>query len=80
MAFEIYNMTGTFFENGYKESESDNRPNYTGNIKVSDKEYDIAGWTKTSKNGKDYISIKVSEKGDYEGKKPKDNVSGNLPF
>ena len=80
MAFEVHDMTGTFFENKYKESESDNRPNYTGNIKVKDKEYDIAGWAKTSKNGFDYISIKVSEKGDYEGKKPKDNVSGDLPF
>ena len=57
MAFEVHDMTGTFFNNSYKESESDNRPHYTGNIKVENKEYDIAGWTKTSKNGKNYISI-----------------------
>jgi len=51
---------GVLFPNQYKES-GDTKPDYLGNVNVNDSEWSLAAWANTSKNGKDYLSIRVSE-------------------
>lgn len=51
---------GVLFPNQYKEG-GDSKPDYLGNINVNDAEWSLAAWANTSKNGKDYLSIRVSE-------------------
>jgi uncharacterized protein (DUF736 family) len=62
MAFELKDGNGSLFKNSYKEDESDNKPNYTGTVKVRGTEYALAGWKRVSKSGVTYISVKVSDK------------------
>ncbi len=62
MAFELKDGNGALFKNSYKEDESDNKPNYTGTVKVRGTEYALAGWERVSKSGVTYISVKVSDK------------------
>jgi|TARA_R100000781_G_scaffold69890_1_gene43949 uncharacterized protein (DUF736 family) len=72
MAFELKDGNGSLFKNSYKEDESDNKPNYTGSVKVRGTEYALAGWKKVSKSGITYISVKVSDKNERKG--------NDLPF
>jgi uncharacterized protein (DUF736 family) len=51
---------GVLFPNQYKE-DGDTKPDYLGNINVNGGEWSLAAWANTSKNGKDYLSIRVSE-------------------
>ena len=50
---------GVLFVNNRK--EKDNHPDYTGNINVDGTEKQLSAWKKTSKNGKTFLSISVSE-------------------
>ena len=72
---------GAFFNNQYKE-DGDSKPDFTGNLNVDGKDWKIAGWKSTSKNGKDYISLRVNEPGEYD--KPQVNNStaseDDIPF
>ncbi|MCW5554865.1 MAG: hypothetical protein KIS67_22220 [Verrucomicrobiae bacterium] len=44
------------------EKEADNHPDWTGNINIDGRRFEIAGWCrKAEKTGQDYISIKVSK-------------------
>lgn len=53
--------TGALFKNDKKTSE--NQPDYKGNIYLPDGvEKDLAAWIKTSKAGKKYMSLKISDK------------------
>ena len=51
---------GAMFPNRYKE-DGDKRPDHTGNLDVDGKEYKIAAWQSTSKNGNSYLSIRLTE-------------------
>ncbi len=43
------------------ELKTDRSPNFTGTLDVNGKEYRIVGWNKTTKTGKDLISLAISE-------------------
>ena len=43
------------------EKKSEKAPDFTGTVNVNGKEWRLAGWERTSKNGKNFISIAVSE-------------------
>ena len=68
-------MRGVLFPNKYKE-EDDKRPDYTGTVTVNDKEWALAAWKNTSKNGNDYLSLSVSE----PREKSEEKGSGEVPF
>ena len=57
--FKHKNMTGSLFENSYK--ERDNQPDMTGKLVINDKTYQVAGWKNQTKNGGEYIKISVSD-------------------
>lgn len=65
MAYEAKDNTFSMFDNENKTNE--NQPDFTGQGKIGGKDVKIAGWKKTSANGKEYISYKVEEKGAYLG-------------
>lgn len=50
--------TGAIFKNDKK---AENHPDWKGKINVNGKEMDIALWNRTSKNGVNYVSAKLSE-------------------
>ena len=51
---------GAMYPNQYKE-DGDKKPHFTGNLNVDGKDLKIAAWETTSKAGKDYLSVKVTE-------------------
>ena len=69
---------GVLFPNNYKE-ESDSKPHFLGTINVEGTEFRLAGWENTSKNGKEYISIRVSDI-DYKGEGKEKESSSDVPF
>lgn len=52
------NNTGVLFVNN---KENERQPDYTGNIVVNGKDYRLAAWKRTSQNGREYLSVAVSE-------------------
>ncbi len=56
--FDPTNRGAVFFE---KEVKSENHPTLTGKLNVEGKEYRIAMWDKTSRNGDQFFSIAISE-------------------
>lgn len=69
MATEYDNTNrGVLFINDRKESEQ--HPDRTGTINVGGKEYFLSGWLKTSKQGKQFLSLSV---------KPKDAAAAPRP-
>lgn len=44
-----------------KNKKSEKSPDYDGKINVEGKDWAIAGWKRTSKNGNTFLSLKVSE-------------------
>lgn len=71
--------TGTLFPNDYK--KSDNHPDWKGTYMDEDgKEWAIAGWDKTMKSGKTFISLKTSEPyKKNDAPKPKSEPVKNCP-
>lgn len=51
--------TGVLFVK--KERTSEKYPNFEGRINVDGKEYDIAAWTRQTKSGEKFLSLKISE-------------------
>jgi len=51
---------GVLFPNQYKE-EGDSKPDYLGNVNVNGEEWSLAAWANTSKKGKEYLGVRVSE-------------------
>lgn len=68
MAYEVKEKGGSMFPNEKK--GNDKAPDMTGTFKLNGTEYNIAGWKTKSKQGKPYMSLKVSEK----------QEKGDLPF
>lgn len=62
------NNKGVLFVNKGKKSEK--HPDYDGKINVEGKDWAIAGWKRTSKNGATFLSLKVSEPRVEENGKP----------
>jgi uncharacterized protein (DUF736 family) len=60
---------GVLFVNTYKE-DGDQRPDFTGSVDVEGTSYKLAGWKNSSKNGKRYISVRVSQDEGKEEKVP----------
>lgn len=66
------NRKGNLYVNDYKKTE--NHPDYTGKITISDKEYYLSGWKNTSQNGKPYISITIGEEVKEKTENKKDDL------
>jgi hypothetical protein len=49
-----------------KEKKTDKHPDYDGSINIDGKDFWLAGWRKTSKNGNQFLSLSI---------KPKDGTS-----
>ena len=56
--------TGALFRNEYKQKP--NQPDYTGNANINGDDYKIAAWKKTSKGGKQYLSLAYTLKEDTQ--------------
>lgn len=55
---------GALFKNAKK--ESDNHPDYTGNINVGGVDYWLSAWIKHSESGRTYMSLSVKAKEDMK--------------
>lgn len=51
-------MRGVLFH--AKEKKSESSPDYTGEVQISGVTLRLAGWAKTAKSGKKYLSLAVS--------------------
>ena len=58
--YEMKEGRGAAFKND--EKKSDKHPDFQGSIKLNGEEKNISMWWTTSKSGKEYWSISVSEK------------------
>ena len=50
-------LRGVLFENDKQGNEK--RPYYTGEATISGQKYRMAAWSKTSKNGKNFLSVNL---------------------
>jgi uncharacterized protein (DUF736 family) len=44
-----------------EDKKTDKHPDYTGKLNVDGVDFRLAGWIKTGKSGKKFLSLKVSE-------------------
>ena len=80
MAYDKTN-TGVLFVN--KERKSDKYPNFRGTINVNGKDFEVAGWTRESKTGDKYLSLKIEEPRTAQKAEPKPtstDLGDELPF
>ena len=74
---------GVLFPNQYKE-EGDTKPDYLGNVNVNGEEWSLAAWENTSKNGKEYLGVRVSEPREQSNGQQQQNRSkdtdDSIPF
>jgi len=88
MSYENKPWTGALFKNDYKNAE--NHPDFKGPFYVALDgqviEFEIAGWTRESKGGKKYISLKAGERREPKkgGNRPAagdtEEMSDDIPF
>lgn len=72
---------GALFPNDKKGNNK--APAYKGNVNVNGEDYDVAAWEKTSKAGKQYLSLSISVKGERsEQPAPQANtdMDSEIPF
>lgn len=72
--------TGALFKNNKK---ADNHPDYKGKINIEGKDWDIAGWIRTSKAGNTYMSMKISEpwkKEEQQVEQQQEDLNDPIPF
>jgi uncharacterized protein (DUF736 family) len=60
MAFEKRDMSGALFKNDRKETE--NHPDYTGDVLVNGTSFWINGWKKQDRNGNSFLSLSFKPK------------------
>jgi len=60
MAYQQKEGQGSLFKN---EKNNDRQPDYKGSIMIKGVLYEVAAWERTSQNGKNYLSLQASEKG-----------------
>ena len=65
MAYEQKEKSGSLFPNDKK--GNDKAPDMTGTFTLNGTKYNLAGWKTKSKDGKPYMSLKVSEKQEDDG-------------
>jgi len=53
------NMKGALFHNDKQGNE--NRPDLRGEVTIGGVKYSVSGWNNTSKGGKEYVGLQVSE-------------------
>lgn len=54
-----YPNSGTLWTNDYKKQQS--HPDYKGHGEYRGVEFELAAWVKTDRNGKQFLSLKISE-------------------
>jgi len=76
---EEYDNTnsGALFKNNQK--EKDTQPDMSGVLNVEGTEYRVAAWSNESKKGAKYLSLKLTEKGEWSKKEEEEEV-GDVPF
>lgn len=60
MPFEHKDGCGSLFANTNKNKES--QPDYRGDFQINGEIYEIAGWTKTSRNNERFMSLQIKPK------------------
>jgi uncharacterized protein (DUF736 family) len=60
MAYEQKEGSGALFKN--QEKQSDNHPDYRGNIRINGQDMWLSAWIKTSKSGTKYMSLSAQPK------------------
>lgn len=82
MSYELKEGQGSLFKN--KQRKSDSHPNARGEIKINGIVYEIAAWTKTTKNGEPWQSLSVKVKANESPKEsPKESggdFDDDIPF
>lgn len=58
------NLSGVLFPNGYK--KRDNQPDWTGTFEIDGEEWRLAAWNKTSRNGKEFLSLALTRPEDVK--------------
>jgi len=58
MAYDNTNSGVLFVK---KERKSDKQPNFEGRINVNGTDYDLVAWTRVTKTGDKFLSLKVEE-------------------
>jgi len=58
--------SGALFKNNRKE-EGSNQPDMTGVLDVEGTDYRVSAWSNESKAGTKYLSLRVTEKQEYDG-------------
>jgi hypothetical protein len=56
--FETAPNTGALFRVDTK--QTDKHPDYTGHLRIGERLFEIAGWSRKSESGKRYIFVKIS--------------------
>jgi uncharacterized protein (DUF736 family) len=70
--------SGAFFKNDKEGNE--NRPDYKGPINVDGVAHEIAGWMKTSKAGKPYMSLSIQVKREQQNQPQPQYDTEEPPF
>jgi len=74
--------SGVLFPNQYKE-DGDTKPDYLGSVNVNGEDWRLAAWANTSKKGKEYMSIRVSEPKEKSNGQQQNNskdTDDSIPF
>jgi len=59
MAYQQKEGQGSLFKN---DKQNDRQPDFKGTIMIKGITYEVAAWSRTSQNGREYISLQASEK------------------
>jgi hypothetical protein len=76
--FEHKELSGSLFINGYKTDSK--HPDYTGSCKIDDTDYKIAGWKKTTSNGKTMLSLSFKPADEEPESKPVKPIDDEIMF
>lgn len=68
MAYEHREGQGSLFKNT---KTNDRQPDFKGTINIKGVTYEVSGWSRTSQNGREYISLQAQEQSsDPAGRRP----------
>lgn len=59
MAFQFNEGQGSLFKN---DKQNDRQPDFKGSIMIKGVLYNVSAWSRTSQNGREYISLQAEEK------------------
>jgi uncharacterized protein (DUF736 family) len=86
--YETKDGEGALFKNDRKESEQ--HPDYNGNLRLNGQDYWVSAWIKSSKAGKKYMSLSLRPKQVQEHRgatrnpppqtSPADDFNDDVPF